>query len=273
MDNTQPERVDVRIADVRLDASETQVRIAINDEVVDEYVQLLTSMPGEWPFPPIIVFRDESSSAARPTYWMSSGWHRTFAARAAGRESVPGIVREGTSHDAFCAGIAANAGHGLRMSRADRRHCVEVLLRSEAHTYREIAELASVALRTVTRVAADQRLAAADDAVDDADDDDAADDAVDDADDDDAADDAVDDADDDDAADDADDDESEDNDPVAWRRRDAAQIRRLEDAVGRWLPCIDVYRERYPGAAGDTALSAVKSAYSAMQDWRKGIER
>ena len=247
MDNTQPERVDVRIADVRLDASETQVRIAINDEVVDEYVQLLTSMPGEWPFPPIIVFRDESSSAARPTYWMSSGWHRTFAARAAGRESVPGIVREGTSHDAFCAGIAANAGHGLRMSRADRRHCVEVLLRSEAHTYREIAELASVALRTVTRVAADQRLAAADDAVDDADDDD--------------------------ADDDADDDESEDNDPVAWRRRDAAQIRRLEDAVGRWLPCIDVYRERYPGAAGDTALSAVKSAYSAMQDWRKGIER
>ncbi len=129
----------------------TQSRIAINEEVVEDYVELISASDGEWPLGTLDVFHDGND------YLVADGFHRTLAAQQSKRSSVPCHVHKGTATDARIFGMTANDRHGLRMSRADKRACVEWLLDNGGKmTQKAIAEAAGVTQRTVRSIVADR---------------------------------------------------------------------------------------------------------------------
>lgn len=139
---------------LRLDAG-TQARVKTSEETVVEYAELLTEKTG-WPFNnPVDVFHDGTD------YFVADGFHRVLAANRVKRASVPCNVHSGTAHDAKIFGMTANDRHGLRMSRADKRACVEWLLDNGGKlTQTEVAKKAGVTTRTVQTIVADRREAA-----------------------------------------------------------------------------------------------------------------
>lgn len=135
--------------------ADTQSRAGISEETVEDYAEVILQNNGEWPFPPLDVFHDGSR------YMMADGFHRVLASRKAKRASAPCRIHVGTACDARIFGMTANDQHGLRMSREDKRACVEWLLDEHTgYTQAEIAEKAGVGVRTVRRIVAERREAA-----------------------------------------------------------------------------------------------------------------
>lgn len=133
-----------------LDAG-TQSRAGISEHVVDDYAEVLAGSK-KWPFPPIHVFHDGSR------YLVSSGFHRTLAARRHGRASIPCVIFQGTAWDAFLHGIEANRKNPERPNQADKRYMVERLLDSgEKLTQSEIADIVGVTRKTVSRIVAERK--------------------------------------------------------------------------------------------------------------------
>lgn len=130
----------------------TQVRVKISEETVEDYAAKLEGSKG-WPFDkPIVVFHDGTD------YLVADGFHRTLAAQRVNRASVPCEVRKGTARDAVIFGMTANDTHGLRMSRADKRKCVEWLLDNGGKmTQEKVAETAGVTRQTVSRIVAERK--------------------------------------------------------------------------------------------------------------------
>src|SRR5262249_46728881 len=117
----------------------------LNQETVHEYAEAMRS--GDI-FPPVTVFFDGTD------HWLAEGFHRTEAARKAGREKIPD-VRNGTARDAILFGIGSNATHGLRRTQADKRRAVERLLADPEWARwsdRKIGEVARVDHKTVAKV-------------------------------------------------------------------------------------------------------------------------
>lgn len=136
---------------LRLDGG-TQARLSIDQDTVDTYFEVLEKEAGEWPFGEIDVFFDGSD------YFVADGFHRTLAATRMKRASVPCRVHQGTAKDAKIFGMTANDMHGLRMSRDDKRACVEWLLDNFTNMTRdELAIKAGVVKRTVQRVVAERK--------------------------------------------------------------------------------------------------------------------
>lgn len=136
---------------LRLDAN-TQNRLRINEETVEDYAEIIADSNGKWPFEPLDVFHDGID------YYVADGFHRTLGAKQAKRSSVPCKVQKGTSVDARIFGMTANDRHGMRMSRADKRACVEWLLDNQPKmTQAEVAEKSGVNPRTVRRIVADRK--------------------------------------------------------------------------------------------------------------------
>lgn len=102
----------IRIDRIRIDG-ETQVRVALNEEVVAEYADVVDELP------PVTLFLDGAD------YWLADGFHRMFAHLKAGRDVIRAVVRRGTLDDARFYSLGANRGHGLRMSNADKRQAVQ----------------------------------------------------------------------------------------------------------------------------------------------------
>lgn len=98
----------------------TQSRIAIDSKKVEEYGERWVD--GSLP-PPIIVFYDGKH------YWLADGWHRIAAAEWAGKKSIECLIREGSKEDAIVHACSANAKHGVPMNDADKRKCIETMLR------------------------------------------------------------------------------------------------------------------------------------------------
>ena len=99
----------------------TQVRSAIDDDVVDEYVQALAAGAQ---FPPVVVFRAAGAEI------LADGYHRVFAYRKAGRSEVPADVYDGTRDDALWFALGANRAHGQRLNSADKRRAIELAYRA-----------------------------------------------------------------------------------------------------------------------------------------------
>jgi len=145
MSTTQNLAIDL----IRIDGG-TQSRVAINQDTVDEYAELIVD--SEWPFPPLDVFHDGSE------YFVGDGFHRVIAGQRAKRGSIPCQVHKGTARDARIYGMTANDKHGMRMTRADKRACVEWLLDNAGKmTQKAIAETAGVSARTVHAIVAEQK--------------------------------------------------------------------------------------------------------------------
>ena len=95
----------------------TQVRSAINDDVVADYAERLAEGVT---FPPVVVFHDSSQS------YLADGFHRVLAAQRAGRDVIEAEVRPGTKTDALWYALGANRANGQRLTLADKQHAVRL---------------------------------------------------------------------------------------------------------------------------------------------------
>jgi hypothetical protein len=125
--------------------------VKISEDTVEDYAEIIDASK-DWPFGPLDVFHDGSD------YFLADGFHRTLAALRLNRASLPCRVHKGTAGDAKIFGMTANDKHGLRMSQADKRACVEWLLDNGPKlTQVEIAAKAGVTDRTVRAVVAERK--------------------------------------------------------------------------------------------------------------------
>ena len=109
----------IPISNIRLDG-DTQPRVAIDQDVVQEYAEAMKS--GQ-EFPPVELYYDGAN------YWLVDGFHRFHAARKIGCAELNADVRTGMQTDAQWASLAANSKHGLRRSNADKAKAVNRALR------------------------------------------------------------------------------------------------------------------------------------------------
>ena len=145
-------KVETLSVDLLVINGDTQSRVDVNSETVDEYAELISASKGKWPFGPLTVYHSGS------VYYVADGFHRTLAAVKAGRASIPCDVKKGTARDARFFGMKANDEHGLRMSRDDRRKNVIWMLENYPEmTQANIAENAGVGVRTVERIVAERK--------------------------------------------------------------------------------------------------------------------
>lgn len=136
---------------IRLDGG-SQARIKSSEETIESYAELIDASNGVWPLGPVDVFHDGSD------YFLGDGFHRTLAALRLNRASMPCRIHKGTAKDAKIFGMTANDKHGLRMSQADKRACVEWLIDNGGKlTQAAIAEKAGVTDRTVKRIVAERK--------------------------------------------------------------------------------------------------------------------
>lgn len=127
----------------------TQPRVALDPSVIEEYAEAYEAGAE---LPPLVVYWDALE------YWLADGFHRAAALERAGIDFARVDVRRGTRRDAILYSCGANAAHGLRRTRADRRRAVETLLRDEEwgrRTDRWIAEQCGVSPTTVGTVRAE----------------------------------------------------------------------------------------------------------------------
>ena len=152
---SRAERV-ITLEPIRTDG-DTQPRVGMDAELVEEYTARMSvgedgrvvDPVGE-AFPPLVVYLDSTGVS-----WLADGFHRLEAARRAGIPSMQAIVRTGSRRDAFVASLGANATHGKRRTRADKRRAVrraledgELLSRSDSM----IAEVCQVTDRFVSKM-------------------------------------------------------------------------------------------------------------------------
>lgn len=123
----------IKIKDIAIDGG-TQQRERINEDIVSEYAE---AMRCGAKFPAVTLFFDGVQ------YWLADGFHRFHASRAAEMLDILADVREGTKRDAVLFSASANGTHGMRLSNADKRRSVLVLLLDKewsAWTNRDIAK-------------------------------------------------------------------------------------------------------------------------------------
>jgi hypothetical protein len=122
----------LNLAAIRVDGG-TQSRVAINQDAVAEYAQVITD--GDT-LPAITVFLDGAD------YWLADGFHRLFAHKAAGKASILADVLTGTCRDAVLYSLAANTVHGLRPNNDDKRKAVGIMLADPEWSKLSIREIA-----------------------------------------------------------------------------------------------------------------------------------
>jgi hypothetical protein len=143
----RPARVERVVAlDALRTDGDTQPRVGMDPELVAEYTARMSVGqankvvdPTGAPFPPLVVYLDDEGVS-----WLADGFHRVEAARRAGIEAMQAIVRTGSRRDAFVASLGANATHGKRRTRADKRRAVRRALEDEGLLARSDSYLAEV---------------------------------------------------------------------------------------------------------------------------------
>ena len=108
----------VNLSDISIDG-ETQQREKINIDIVAEYAE---SMRCGAKFPAVTLFYDGANN------WLADGFHRYHAAREVPSPDILSDIREGTQRDARLYSASANGTHGMRLTNADKRRSVMVLL-------------------------------------------------------------------------------------------------------------------------------------------------
>lgn len=122
----------LNLAAIRVDGG-TQSRVAINQDAVAEYAQVISD--GDT-LPAITVFLDGAD------YWLADGFHRLFAHKAAKKASILADVLTGTCRDAVLYSLAANTVHGLRPNNDDKRKAVGIMLADPEWSKLSIREIA-----------------------------------------------------------------------------------------------------------------------------------
>lgn len=108
----------IAIANIQIN-EKAQVREKLDQAAIDEYAE---AMQNGSQFPPIVVFFDGVE------YWLADGAHRIKAALKNGADGIEADVKEGTLRDAVLYALAANIAHGVRLTNADKRRKVAIML-------------------------------------------------------------------------------------------------------------------------------------------------
>jgi len=108
----------VQMSSIRIDCG-TQGRQEIQQSVINEYAD---AMKEGIHFPPVTVFTDGID------YFLADGFHRYFANKKIGSETVEADVKNGTLREAVLFSLSANAAHGLRRTNDDKRKAVVTML-------------------------------------------------------------------------------------------------------------------------------------------------
>jgi uncharacterized ParB-like nuclease family protein len=108
----------IDMAAIRVDGG-TQSRAKLHEETIVDYADAIREGAK---FPPVTVFYDGA------TYWLADGFHRHAAHHQAGKKKILADVRQGSRRDAILFSVGANANHGLRRTRDDKRRAVMTLL-------------------------------------------------------------------------------------------------------------------------------------------------
>jgi len=106
------------ITQVRLDGG-TQPRATLDFDAIGDYTD---AMGAGAKFPPVVAFYDGEN------YWLADGFHRVKAAYAAGFDTVPCEVHQGTLEDAQWHSFSANKTNGLRRTNEDKQRAVKAAL-------------------------------------------------------------------------------------------------------------------------------------------------
>jgi hypothetical protein len=128
---------------------EAQSRVHIDPSVVAEYVERMSwdeargraVDPEGAPWPAVTVYTSGQA------LWVADGFHRVEAARALGFEGIQCRLLSGDRRDAIRYSLSANARHGLRRTREDKRRAVRRALCDDTWrtwTDARVAELCSV---------------------------------------------------------------------------------------------------------------------------------
>lgn len=112
----------VELTELRTDGG-TQPRSEMDIALVAEYAE---AMKRGDTFPPIEVVYDGEH------YWVTDGFHRKAAAIKAGRNAFDVEVKQGDHSDAKWLSLGANATHGKRRTRKDKRRAIKRALRMDA---------------------------------------------------------------------------------------------------------------------------------------------
>jgi hypothetical protein len=117
------------------------LRDRLDADTVERYVDSWGRMP------PVTVFEVDGR------WLLADGFHRHAAAVTLGRRSIPAEVRLGSFDDALDYVAEANLHHGLPLTRAERRRCIEVKLRlHHDRSDRHLSEELSVGRELVAKV-------------------------------------------------------------------------------------------------------------------------
>lgn len=121
----------VRLDAIAFDAG-TQVRAAINEDVVAEYADRMTEGVA---FPAIVLFHDGNA------HYLADGFHRYMAAKRNAFVDIDADVRAGTKTDALWFALGANKANGAQMTDADKRNAVIIAVKTFANdkSQKEIA--------------------------------------------------------------------------------------------------------------------------------------
>jgi hypothetical protein len=112
--------VNVRLDSIAFDAG-TQIRAAIDQQVVSDYAEAMTNGAV---FPPIVLFHDGNQ------HYLADGFHRFMAAQRIQAVDIPADVRAGTKDDALWFALGANKTNGKRLTDGDKRHAITLALQT-----------------------------------------------------------------------------------------------------------------------------------------------
>lgn len=135
----------VQLDEIRIDG-DTQFRVEINQDKVDEYAENLAN--GD-EFPLIEVTFDGTN------YWLWDGFHRYFAWKKIGSEEVVVNYVPGTQEDAQDLAFSANGKHGYGLTKKDKEKKILIALSKDRHknkSNKELARLCGVSDKMVAAV-------------------------------------------------------------------------------------------------------------------------
>lgn len=134
---------EVPLSELIMDA-DTQVRVAIDEGVAEEYAAMYRE-GGKDALPPIDAVETDAGEVIP---W--DGFHRACGAETAGLSSIMVRVTPGARDDARWLAISANKRHGLKRSNADKRRAAEMAVRMRPElSDRLLAEHAGVSFALI----------------------------------------------------------------------------------------------------------------------------
>ena len=108
----------LRIEELR-NGDEIRVRVEVDENTVEDYAERLNDGAE---FDPITVFRDGDRLR------VADGFHRLEAHHRTGRTTIAAKVQNGTAEDAQWFEAGANARHGRKLTNADKRRAIDIVL-------------------------------------------------------------------------------------------------------------------------------------------------